>query len=194
MRVCVRTCLSAGVPPRRRSRRRGRRRPSPALVKDSSGAVLPGVTVEAASPALIEKVRTTVDRRQRTVSHRRSAAGHLRGDLHAAWVRHLRRDGVLVGGTGVIAIDGELRVGGVQETDHRDRRNAGRRRPEHEARDHARQRNHAGHAGRPQLQLPAGHGSRVADQHRQRRHRSRVRDLPDSRWPGRRIASSPSRA
>ena len=29
-------------------------------VKDTSGAVLPGVTVEAASPALIEKVRTTV--------------------------------------------------------------------------------------------------------------------------------------
>jgi hypothetical protein len=30
------------------------------VVKDASGAVLPGVTVEAASPALIEKVRTTV--------------------------------------------------------------------------------------------------------------------------------------
>ena len=30
------------------------------LVKDSSGAVLPGVTVEAASPALIEKVRSAV--------------------------------------------------------------------------------------------------------------------------------------
>ena len=29
-------------------------------VRDSSGAVMPGVTVEAASPALIEKVRTTV--------------------------------------------------------------------------------------------------------------------------------------
>src|SRR6266498_1997222 len=29
-------------------------------VKDSSGAVLPGVTVEAASPVLIEKVRTAV--------------------------------------------------------------------------------------------------------------------------------------
>src|SRR5262245_53129265 len=28
--------------------------------KDTSGAVLPGVTVEAASPALIEKVRTTI--------------------------------------------------------------------------------------------------------------------------------------
>ena len=30
------------------------------VVKDASGAVLPGVTVEAASPALIEKVRTAV--------------------------------------------------------------------------------------------------------------------------------------
>ena len=30
------------------------------VVRDSSGAMLPGVTVEAASPALIEKVRTTV--------------------------------------------------------------------------------------------------------------------------------------
>ena len=29
-------------------------------VSDTSGAVLPGVTVEAASPALIEKVRTAV--------------------------------------------------------------------------------------------------------------------------------------
>ena len=28
------------------------------LVRDTSGAVLPGVTVEAASPVLIEKVRT----------------------------------------------------------------------------------------------------------------------------------------
>jgi len=30
------------------------------VVKDSSGAVLPGVTVEAASPELIEKIRTAV--------------------------------------------------------------------------------------------------------------------------------------
>src|SRR5260221_4219966 len=30
------------------------------IVKDTTGAVLPGVTVEAASPALIEKVRTAV--------------------------------------------------------------------------------------------------------------------------------------
>ena len=30
------------------------------VVKDASGAVLPGVTVEAASPSLIERVRTVV--------------------------------------------------------------------------------------------------------------------------------------
>jgi Carboxypeptidase regulatory-like domain len=30
------------------------------IVRDTSGAVLPGVTVEAASPVLIEKVRTVV--------------------------------------------------------------------------------------------------------------------------------------
>lgn len=30
------------------------------VVRDTSGAVLPGVTVEAASPALIEKVRAAV--------------------------------------------------------------------------------------------------------------------------------------
>ena len=30
------------------------------VVRDTSGAVLPGVTVEAASPALIEKVRSAM--------------------------------------------------------------------------------------------------------------------------------------
>ena len=30
------------------------------MVKDTSGAALPGVTVEASSPALIEKVRSSV--------------------------------------------------------------------------------------------------------------------------------------
>ena len=30
------------------------------VARDTSGAVLPGVTVEAASPALLEKVRTVV--------------------------------------------------------------------------------------------------------------------------------------
>ena len=36
------------------------------VVKDSSGAVLPGVTVEAASPVLIEKTRSAVSDISRT--------------------------------------------------------------------------------------------------------------------------------
>ena len=44
------------------------------VVKDTSGAVLPGVTVEAASSALIEKVRSVVDRRQ-PASTRSSTSG-----------------------------------------------------------------------------------------------------------------------
>jgi hypothetical protein len=85
-------------------------------VRDSSGAVLPGVTVEATSPALIEKVRTTVS----------DGAGRYRiEDLRPGTYVvtftlpgfvTLRRDGVVVSGTGVTAIDGDLRVGGVQET------------------------------------------------------------------------------
>ena len=40
------------------------------VVRDSSGAVLPGVTVEASSPALIEKVRTGVSDGTGQVPHR----------------------------------------------------------------------------------------------------------------------------
>ena len=90
------------------------------LVKDSSGAVLPGVTVEAASPALIEKVRTTATDgagRYRIESCGRAPTRH----LHAAWVRHPEARRCVVGGTGVVAIDGELRVGGRAGDDHRDR-------------------------------------------------------------------------
>jgi len=43
-------------------------------VKDGSGAVLPGVTVEAASPALIERVRTQQPEHG-PVSHCESPAG-----------------------------------------------------------------------------------------------------------------------
>ena len=41
-------------------RRRSRKAAITGVVKDASGAVLPGVTVEAASPVLIEKVRAVV--------------------------------------------------------------------------------------------------------------------------------------
>ena len=60
------------------------------VVKDASGAVLPGVTVEAASPVLIEKTRTVV-----TNSEGRSAIvdirpGNLHSDVHADRVQHVQ--------------------------------------------------------------------------------------------------------
>jgi hypothetical protein len=86
------------------------------LVKDPSGAVLPGVTVEAASPVLIEKVRTTVSDGAGRYRIENLQPGTYVVTFTLPGFVNLRRDGVLVGGTGVITIDGELRVGGVQET------------------------------------------------------------------------------
>ena len=85
-------------------------------VRDSSGAILPGVTVEAASPALIEKVRTTV-----SDSSGRYRIEDLRPGTYVVTFTlpgfvTVKRDGLLVGGVAVITIDAELRVGGVQET------------------------------------------------------------------------------
>ena len=56
MRVMVLTCCALLPAAARAQQASG----IAGVVRDTSGAVLPGVTVEAASPALIEKVRTVV--------------------------------------------------------------------------------------------------------------------------------------
>ena len=53
-------------------------------VTDATGAVLPGVTVEAASPALIEGTRTAVDRQPGSLRDRGAAPRHLQSHLHDA--------------------------------------------------------------------------------------------------------------
>src|SRR5688572_26424393 len=85
-------------------------------VRDTSGGVLPGVTVEAASPALIEKVRSGT-----TDSNGRYRIEDLRPGTYAVTFTlpgftTTRREELMVGGTGVISVDTEMRVGGVQET------------------------------------------------------------------------------
>ena len=55
--LLVLACLAAPVTGRAQSITSGG---IAGVVRDTTGAVLPGVTVEAASPALIEKVRTAV--------------------------------------------------------------------------------------------------------------------------------------
>ena len=59
-------------------------------VKDTSGAVLPGVMVEASSPVLIEKVRTYCHRRAGAVSNHSVAARHLHRHLHPARLRRAK--------------------------------------------------------------------------------------------------------
>ncbi len=60
------------------------------VVRDTSGAVLPGVTVEAASPVLIEKVRTAVsdgNGRYQIVDLRPGTYSH---HVHAGGLQHLQ--------------------------------------------------------------------------------------------------------
>jgi len=86
------------------------------VVKDASGAVLPGVTVEASSPVLIEKVRTATT--DGTGSYRIESLqpGAYTVTFTLPGFSTVKREGVALSGTGVIKIDAELKVGGVQET------------------------------------------------------------------------------
>ena len=85
-------------------------------VKDASGAVLPGVTVEVASPALIEKVRTAVTDGIRSVPDHQPAPGTYTRDVHAAGFSTVRREGVEVSVGFTATVDAEMRVGAVEET------------------------------------------------------------------------------
>ena len=59
------------------------------IVRDTSGAVLPGVTVEASSPVLIEKTRAAVTDGEGRYTIVDLRPGHLRRRLHADRLQHL---------------------------------------------------------------------------------------------------------
>ena len=87
------------------------------VVRDASGAVLPGVTVEAASPVLIEKVRNAVTDGTGQYRLTELPPGPYSLTFTLAGFTTVKRDGVEVSGSGaVITINADLRVGGVQET------------------------------------------------------------------------------
>ena len=86
------------------------------VVRDASGAVLPGVTVEAASPALIEKVRTAVSDGTGRYRIEDLRPGEYTLTFTLAGFATVRREALQVSGSAVIAVDAEMRVGGVQET------------------------------------------------------------------------------
>ena len=86
------------------------------IVKDASGGVLPGVTVEAASPDLIEKVRTSI-----TDAEGRYRIDQLRGGTYSLTFslpgfNSSRREGIVLSGTFVATINADMTVGALQET------------------------------------------------------------------------------
>src|SRR4029078_12172543 len=86
------------------------------LVKDPSGAVLPGASVEAASPVLIEKVRSVV-----TDATGRYRIVDLRPGTYAVTVTltgftAVKRECIELWGSFVATVDATLTVGGVAET------------------------------------------------------------------------------
>ena len=118
------------------------------LVRDTSGAVLPGVTVEASSPVLIEKVRIAVTDDTGRFRIVNLPPGTYSRHVHAARVQHraARRDRA----DRLVHRDGQRRYAGrlARGDDHRHRRSAGRRRAEHAAA--------AGHQSEVMASIPAG--------------------------------------
>jgi hypothetical protein len=85
-------------------------------VRDSSGAVLPGVTVEASSPALIEKVRTAASDGSGQYRITDLPPGEYTLTFSLSGFNTVKRQGINVSGTGVVPISIELAVGTLTET------------------------------------------------------------------------------
>ncbi len=85
-------------------------------VRDTSGAVLPGVTVEASSPALITKVRTgiTDDAGQYRIPD--LPPGSYKVTFTLPGFATVVREGLELSGAGVMTIGAEMRVGGLEES------------------------------------------------------------------------------
>jgi hypothetical protein len=86
------------------------------VIRDASAAVLPGVTVEASSPALIEKTRTVVSDGTGQYRITDLPPGTYSVTFTLTGFSTVRREDVAVSGSGVITINADLRVGALQET------------------------------------------------------------------------------
>lgn len=86
------------------------------VVKDSSGAVLPGVTVEAASPALIEKSRAVVSDVEGVYKIIDLRPGTYTVTFSLVGFNTLRRSDVVLTGSFTATINADLAVGTLEET------------------------------------------------------------------------------
>src|SRR5262245_8841787 len=86
------------------------------VVKDASGAVLPGVTVEAASPALIEKMRTAVTNESGQYTIVSLPPGTYSVSFTLPGFSTSKRDGIQMLANFTAQVNAELKVGGLTET------------------------------------------------------------------------------
>jgi hypothetical protein len=86
------------------------------VARDTTGAVLPGVTVEAASPALIEKVRTVVTDAEGQYKILELRPGTYSVTFTLAGFNTYRRDGIELTSGFTATVNAEMKVGALQET------------------------------------------------------------------------------
>ena len=86
------------------------------VVRDASGAVMPGVTVEAASPALIEKVRSVVSDDQGLYRIVDLRPGHYTVTFSLTGFNTFRREGIELTTGFNATVNAEMVVGSLEET------------------------------------------------------------------------------
>ena len=85
-------------------------------VRDASGAVVPGVTVEASSPALIEKTRSVVSNGTGQYSIEDLRPGTYTVTFALQGFTTVKREGIELAGAFVATVNADLRAGGLAET------------------------------------------------------------------------------
>jgi hypothetical protein len=85
-------------------------------VKDTSGAVLPGVSVEVASPALIEKTRSAVTDGSGQYTIVNLPVGTYSVTFSLQGFGTIRREGIDIAANFTANVNGELKVGAIAET------------------------------------------------------------------------------
>ena len=85
-------------------------------VTDETGGVLPGVTVEARSPALIEQVRTAVTDGEGLFTITNLRPGDYSVTFTLPGFSSLVRDGINLSGSMIATVNAEMAVGAVEET------------------------------------------------------------------------------
>jgi hypothetical protein len=84
-------------------------------VTDTSGAVLPGVTVEASSPALIEKVRSVVTDAAGEYKIEQLRPGVYQVSFTLTGFNVVKREGIELTGSFVATVNVELRIGAIEQ-------------------------------------------------------------------------------